>query len=96
MTSHDLAKILLANEDLPIATHANNHTYASKSDVISDHCKVAILEHYTGRHIIIGNFSRKELNGQNEYITDVIHGSDIPKNWPTVEYRTGVVFKHDL
>lgn len=86
MMSHELAKILLENENLPIATHANNHTYAGRSDVLSDHCTVAILHHYMGEHIIIGNCSKMDLNSPNEYITKIIHGGDLPNNWPTVSW----------
>ena len=68
MTSHELAKILLANDDLPIATHANNHTYASGESRICDCTRVGKLKHYAGEHIIIGNMNRKALNSPNWYI----------------------------
>lgn len=82
MTSHELAKILLENEDLLVATHANNHTYAKKDDV--GKFKVAILKadfHYDSeRFIIIGNISRKQTNSPNQIITEEIYGK-IPDNW---------------
>jgi hypothetical protein len=68
MNTHELARLLLTLPDLPVATHANNHTYASKSD--SGSVLVGLLHHYCGDHIIIGNPSKKDLNHPNYYITD--------------------------
>lgn len=80
MTSHELAKILLENDDLPIAVFANNHTYSSKSDSCSHGTlKVGRLYHYSGEHIIIGNVYKKDINNPNWYITDMIHG-DVQDN----------------
>lgn len=89
MNSHDLARILLAAPDLPIATHANNHTHES-GDVhpfwaelgkpAPESIRVGILQHQSGQHILIGNFSRKRINYPNEYVTEMISG-DVPEDW---------------
>jgi hypothetical protein len=56
VSSHELARILLANEDLPIAVHVSGHTYSSKADAVSHGpLEIGILRHYAGRHIVIGN-----------------------------------------
>lgn len=75
MTSHELAHILLAQPDLPIATHANNHTAS-----IEDRMRVGFLHSWRGDAILIGNFSRMNVNYPNEYVTQMIHGN-IPKDW---------------
>lgn len=81
MLSHELAEILLKNDNLPIATHANNHSYCSKGDEVSHgKCKVGILKHYNGLHIIVGNISKRNLNKPNWYIIDMIKG-DAPEEW---------------
>jgi len=62
---------------LPVATHANNHSFMSRTD---GYVKVALLEHYAGEHIIIGNMSRRALNPPNWRIKEMLHG-DAPENW---------------
>lgn len=75
MTTHELARILLKNEDLPIATHANNHTYMSKADAFTHgKVRIGVLETYSGPHVVIGNFSRTDLNSPNWYVSKLIHG----------------------
>jgi hypothetical protein len=72
-TVEDLIKILQKlPPTLPIATHANNHTYMSGNDDGS--LKVALLKTYGGDHIIIGNFYKRNLNKPNWYITEVFEG----------------------
>lgn len=81
ISSHELAKILLAQPNMPVATHANNHTYAGHGDRDSHGpLKVGILHHYSGQHIVIGNISKKQINPPNWYVVDMIHGS-APDNW---------------
>lgn len=84
MTSHELAKILLENEDMLVATHANNHTYAEKGLWGKNEFRVAILKKKfhsdSERFIIIGNVTRKEINAPNEVVVDEIYGR-IPDNW---------------
>lgn len=75
MTSHELARLLLTLPDLPVATHADNHT------AIDDTLDVCHLETYAGPQILIGNPSRKLLNPPNWYITKIYHGGDIPDQW---------------
>ena len=44
------------NGELPIAVHANNHTY--ESGVWNDEdksTKISLMKHYAGDHILIGN-----------------------------------------
>jgi hypothetical protein len=75
MLSHELAAILLASPNLPIATHANNHTYMSSVDAVSHGTlKVGLLHTYGGNHIVVGDISKRDINGANWYITDMIHG----------------------
>ena len=82
MKSHELARILLEQPNLPVATHANNHTYSSEqySDYNSK-LKVGILEHGNGpQHIVIGNLSKRNLNKPNYYVSQMILG-DAPEEW---------------
>jgi len=84
MLSHDLAKILLDNPNLPIATHANNHTYSSGRDNRAfPLCNVGIYAECSGEHIIIGNISKRNINGVNGHITSMISG-DVPEEWVRV------------
>lgn len=76
--SHALAKLLLSLPDLPVATHANNHTFAEVSD---GKVSVGLLRHYSGQHIVIGNISKRNLNKPNWYITEMYLG-DAPEEWP--------------
>lgn len=81
MNSHDLARILLDGPNLPIATHTNNHTYASKADACSHgRLKVGVLKHYGGDHIVIGNISKRNINSPNWYVTEMIEG-EAPEEW---------------
>lgn len=75
MTSHELAKLLLEHPDMPIATHANNHT-ASYDQTF----RVGIMKSYLGEGILIGNFSRRKINFPNEHVTSMLLG-DVPDNW---------------
>lgn len=62
MTAHELAKLLLDGPDLPVATHANGHSYSSEADARS-HGKINVARapHYTGEHIMIGNWRVQDL-----------------------------------
>lgn len=76
MTSRELARILLNHTEMPVATHANNHTYMSSVDAQSHGpLKVGILK-VAGDidHIIIGNISKKNINKPNWYVTQMING----------------------
>ena len=68
MTTHELAQRLLDGPDLPVATHANNHTYMSGVD--PDRLRLALLHTYGGDHILIGNPYREDINRPNWYITE--------------------------
>jgi len=84
MKVKELIEILKkCDQEMPIATHANNHEYMSKTDIDSHgKCRVALLKSYGGDHVIIGNFSRKELNKPNWYIEKVLDGGDdLPDDW---------------
>ena len=81
MTSHELAEQLLEQPDLPVATHANNHTYLSATARNSHGAlKIGILESYGGKHIVIGNMSKRNINHPNWYVSDMIVG-DVPEEW---------------
>lgn len=80
MNSHELARILLANPDLPIATHANNHTFTNSPRY--DATRVGVMLYGGSSHILIGNFSRKRINHPSEVVTEMIHG-DVPEDWGT-------------
>lgn len=74
MKSHELAKILLDLPDMPIATHANNHTYKSDIDHVSHgSLLIAKLKTYGGDHLVIGNCSSPDMNKPNWYITEYYH-----------------------
>ena len=75
MRSHDLAKILLDNPDMNIATFTNNHYYLSKSDSQSHgSINVATVDTYAGQHIMIGNMYRKDIDSENCMIKKDIYG----------------------
>jgi hypothetical protein len=63
MTSHELARILLAEDDLPVMSHANNHT--AEPDWPDDKTvgvTVAIVEskrRYAPRAICVGNIGSR-------------------------------------
>lgn len=82
MTSHQLARILLSEPDLPVATHADNNT------AHRDEIRVGILHQNDGDRIVIGNMSKKNLNRPNWYITRMITG-DLPEEWPKWEKGKG-------
>lgn len=76
MTSHELARLLLEMPDLPVATHAHNHTYMSG---VNEHThgslKIGRLETYGGPHIVIGDISKRNMNKPNWYISEMLHGA---------------------
>lgn len=83
MKSHDLAKLLLTLPNLPVATHAHNHTYSSHGDAGSHgKLKVGLLKHYSGDHIVIGDISKLNINKPNWYVTEMFHGN-APEEWPS-------------
>lgn len=68
---------------LPIAVHANNHTYKSGLD---EHClgacRVGLLYTYGGTHVVIGNVSKKNINGKNWSIEHMVDGQpEPPMEW---------------
>jgi hypothetical protein len=67
--SHELARMLLELEDLPVATHANHHTYASASHRTSHGpLRVGRLSTKQGDHIVIGNF--RTLGGRPDVVEE--------------------------
>lgn len=81
MNSHELAKLLLSMPDLPVATHANGHTYMSHTDKNSHgQVKIGRLESYGGPHIIIGDISKMNINAPNWYVSEMLYG-DAPAEW---------------
>lgn len=80
MNSHDLARLLLTLPDLPVATHANNHTYLDRLD--GRELGVGLLYTYGGDHIIVGNISKRNINKPNWYVKEMYYG-DAPSEWST-------------
>lgn len=81
MKSHELARLLLTFPDLPVATHAHNHTYKSAIDLHSHGpLKVGLLHTYGGDHIAIGDISKRNINGPNWHITKMLFG-EAPEEW---------------
>lgn len=78
MNAHELAKILLDGPDLPIATHANNHTADGDNTM-----RVTVMRVFGGdANVCIGNLSRRHVNYPNEYvITEIDGGEKLPDNW---------------
>lgn len=77
MNAHELARILLQGPDLPVAVHANGYNYASGLNADAHthgRLVVAVMHHYSGAHICIGNLYKSLVNAPNWYITSVIHG----------------------
>jgi hypothetical protein len=79
MTSHELARLLLTLPDLPVATHANNHTARCDSPAWGL-LKVGRLNR---DQIIVGNFSRKRINYPNDHIVEVYTDGEraTPEDW---------------
>jgi len=78
MNVGQLIKILSKlDPKLPIATHANNHSYFSDKNadgMTHGNLLVSLCHHYAKDHVIIGNQYCKGLNHPNWYITEDIHG----------------------
>lgn len=72
MNSHDLARILLSKPNLPIATHANNHTYESGENRDSHGpLNVALAEGCNGnKYMLIGNFNKERFDCHNERVVE--------------------------
>ena len=70
----ELIEILkTCDPDLPVATHANNHSYNSGTDSGSHGpMRVALLHTCGGDHICIGNLLRMDINKPNWYVKKVL------------------------
>ena len=77
-SSHELAKLLLSLPNMPIATHANNHTFMSNGDQCG--FKIGRLESSFGPHIVIGNISKLNINKPNWWISEMYVGK-VPEEW---------------
>ena len=77
MNTHELARILLENDDMTIAAHANNHTSNDQN------IRVCLMKIFGGKTVVgIGNFSRKYVNHPNDYVIKELDGlGELPKNW---------------
>jgi hypothetical protein len=77
MKSHELAYLLLSVPDTQIATHSNNRTYSG------DNMRVCLMVVFGGeKRIGIGDFTRREVNGTNDFVIEEIDGKDrLPDNW---------------
>lgn len=78
MKSHELARLLLTMPDLPIATHANNHTYMSAGSHRGRTCIGILTLGGDNEHIVIGNFQDCDINAPNWYVDEVLHGKAEP------------------
>jgi hypothetical protein len=70
--------------DLPIATHAHNHTYMSGIDEFSHGpLRVILLHTYGGDHVCLGDVSKMQINKPNWYGKKVLDDlpREIPQNW---------------
>jgi hypothetical protein len=71
MMSHALAQLLLQYPNMPVATFANNHLYASETDAHS-HGRLRVAEidmNYADGphpHVVIGNHIKNDFQGPNE------------------------------
>lgn len=64
-------------QDIAVAVHANNHTAIGTEGM-----RVALMATYDGPRIVIGNLSRRHLNGPNEQVTCELDGMGrLPDNW---------------
>ena len=71
MTTHELARLLLTQPDLPVAVTCMGHYYAVGADRTSHGpLQVACAMSYTGPHIVIGN--SLQFNNPNFVIGDLI------------------------
>lgn len=86
MTSHELARLLLSKPDVPVATHASNHTHIPPTEEYMrrlgfDTIRVGMLN--TG-HVCIGNISKRNINGSpkhgGQFIVEMWYG-DAPEEW---------------
>ena len=72
MNSHQLAQLLLAQPDMPVASHASNHT------AFGDRMVVVTLDTYRGQFLTIGNFTLLNVKNGNERIVDVLYEDEQP------------------
>jgi len=87
LSSHELARLLLELPDLPVAVHANNATYSSASDGKSHgELNICLLSHYAGEHIVIGNISKRNINGLNWRVKEMFVG-DAPEEWTRLDEK---------
>jgi len=72
VTVGELISILSkCDKDLPIATEAMGHIYASRGDRETHGLlRVCLLNYYSDQHILIGNPSCKDINEPNWYIVE--------------------------
>lgn len=77
MTGHELAHRLLSLPDLPVATAANNHVYASAAHRDAHGpLNIGRLVHYGGDHIVIGNVNETTWpQWSNHHVAEVYHES---------------------
>lgn len=59
MTTHELARHLLAFADMPVTAHVNNHSLSS-----TDMVKLTIATRYGVEHMVIGNLHMGRYNGE--------------------------------
>lgn len=78
-SSHELARLLLTLPDMPVATHANNHTFVSAE---IGRFRIGKLETPFGPHLVIGNMTQLNINYPALYVSQVYDGGvEIPNEW---------------
>ncbi len=93
-TVRDLIEILSrCDPDLPIATHANNHTFMVTTN---GSLRVGLLHTYAGDHVVIGNISKLDINGRNYHVAELLDGGpDVPRDWTIGGTRQRMIFVGD-
>lgn len=76
MKVKELIEVLkMCDPELPVATHANNHTYMSDNNRRTHGpLQIGLLKTYGGDHVVIGNIIRRNINGPNWRVSEMIHG----------------------
>lgn len=86
MTVGELREILAGlDPELPVGTHANNSDYFSGADERAHGpLRVVRCRHYAGPHVLIGNVSKRNLNGPNwQVVAELDNGPELPEEWRT-------------
>lgn len=93
MTVGDLVQILQrCDQSLHIATHALNTTAAGSDATM----RVGLLHHYTGDHVVIGTITKRDINGKNWHVAEMLDGGPpVPRDWGFGDTRSRTIFIGD-